>query len=105
MNVFEKLQNILKSDDEENLWTMFYEELQANGYIDNEYRDKTMNKDISYEIQKIDTLTLAEVTAWLTWILRGERFCYGLFQSYIDNGAIAALLNRGSEILKENDKN
>ena len=101
MNVFEKLQGLLSSEEEEFLWTEFYEKLESEGHIDNEYLAKTAEKDISQEIQRIDKLTLAEVNAWLTWILRGERFCDGLFQSCIDNGAVSALLSRGNELLKD----
>lgn len=102
MNTFEKLQGLLKTK-EEYLWTKFYEELEVADYIDSDYRNKTQGKTIAQEIRNAESMELPDVVAWLTWILRGERFCDGLFQSCIDDGTLSVLLDRGNELLNEGD--
>ena len=48
---------------------------------------------------RIATMTRAELGTYLTYILRGERFCTGIIKSFLDNGVLVALLQRLSEML------
>ena len=104
--MFEKLSYILNSDDKYQ-WGKFYEELENANCIDDEYLQKTRGKNIDVIKDEIDNMELSEVYTWLTWILRGERFCEGLFETKKKDGTLFALIARGKarEAVQTNVKN
>ena len=46
-----------------------------------------------YKYKKIEELTLKETLSYLTFIIRGERFCDGHIASALENGTIEKLVN------------
>ena len=98
--MFEKLQKLIASDGED-IWTDFYQAMKSGGYIDSKYLEHTSGQNISEALQKVESMSIEEVCAWLTWILRGERFCEGLFKSSIENGQLSSLLKRGVELTQK----
>ena len=92
--MFKKLQGIIKQDGED-VWSDFYRVLEAEGCIDAEYVQHTLGQDISNVIEDVDRMSLETVYTWLTWILRGERFCDGLFDACLADGTLSKLLKRG----------
>ena len=97
--MFRKLQEIMSSGGED-VWTSFYRAMESEGCIDVKYLEHTTGQDLESAVKHADRLSKEEVCTWLTWILRGERFCEGLFESCIENGSFSALLSRGVELSK-----
>lgn len=95
--LFEKLQKLVEKAGVE-AWSEFYTTLEAEGCIDSEYLKHIAGQDIAEVLKNVETMSVKEVCTWLTWILRGERFCDGLFESCIENGSLQALLKRGVKI-------
>ena len=48
----------------------------------------------TYKNKKIEELTLEETLSYLTFIIRGERFCDGHIASYLEDGTIEKLCNK-----------
>ncbi len=94
--MFEEMQKLIKSKDK-NLWSALYKKLEAAGCIDKNYLERTQNADIDEAMKNVDGMSYEECCAWLTWILRGERFSEGLFDMHIKNGNIVSLLKRAEE--------
>mgnify|MGYP006916223449 CR=1 FL=1 len=97
MILFEKLQKLIEKAGVDS-WSEFYATLEAERCIDPEYLKHTAEQNIAVVLQNVESMSVQEVCTWLTWILRGERFCDGLFESCIKNGSLQALLKRGVEI-------
>ena len=97
MILFEKLQKLIEKTGVDS-WSEFYATLEAERCIDPEYLKHTAEQNIAVVLQNVESMSVQEVCTWLTWILRGERFCDGLFESCIKNGSLQALLKRGVEI-------
>lgn len=95
--MFEELIKLVKAEGED-AWTEFYEKMESGNCIDMDYLKHTSGKNIKEVEKDIATMTLDEVKTWLTWILRGERFCDGLFETCIDDGTLLALLQRGRDL-------
>ena len=95
--MFEEIQKLIKSKDK-NLWSALYKKLESAGCIDKNYLEHTQNADIDESMKNVDSMSYEECCACLTWILRGERFCDGLFERHIRNGNVSALLKRIMEI-------
>lgn len=89
--MFRKLKTLINSDTADK-WTAMYKLLSENGYIDKQYSLHTEN------MKDIDNLSIDDVYASLTFILRGERFCEGLFDTMLENGTIAKLIDRGIQL-------
>ncbi len=97
--MFKELQKIIASGGEDK-WTAFYQAMDSGGCLDLKYLEHTSGQDLSSAVKRVGSLSKEDVCTWLTWILRGERFCDGLFQSCIDNGSLSVLLLRGVELSK-----
>ena len=80
-----------KCDD---LWGKVYKTLEHENLLFSDYADDTGDTSIDDVKQNIRTMGFKECCTWLTWILRGERFCEGLFQTCIDDGSFLLLLDR-----------
>ncbi len=89
--MFRKLKTLINSDTADK-WTAMYKLLSENNCLDKQYSLHTEN------IENIDNLSIDDIYARLTWILRGERFCEGLFDSMLENGTIAKLIDRGIQL-------
>ena len=81
-----------------NKWTEFYKILEENNCIIKDYLIYTENQDINEAMKNINEMSLREIYIWLTWILRGERFCSGLFEEKIKDGTLAKLIDRGKSL-------
>ena len=62
---------------------------------------QTLGPDYCYvdhieEVLKISTdkLELTQISTYLTWLIRGERFCDGLIAENIENGMLKGVLER-----------
>ena len=73
-------------DEEVNNWIHeFYRlKLPDYNYLDN-YK--------IYKYKKIEELSLEETLSYLTFIIRGEKFCDGHIASYLEDGTIERLGN------------
>ena len=73
-------------DEEVKKWIdEFYRlKLSDHNYLDN-YK--------TYKNKKIDDLSLEETLSYITFIIRGERFCDGHIASFLENGTIEKLCN------------
>ena len=89
--MFRKLKTLINSDTADK-WTAMYKLLSENGCLDEQYSLHTKN------IKDIDNLSIEDIYTYLTWILRGERFCEGLFDSMLENGTIEKLIDRGIQL-------
>ena len=47
----------------------------------------------NYKYKKIEELSLEETLSYLTFIIRGEKFCDGHIASYLEDGTIERLGN------------
>ena len=65
------------------------EELPDYNYLDN-YK--------IYKYKKIEELSLEETLSYLTFIIRGEKFCDGHIASYLEDGTIERLGNNNGYI-------
>ena len=70
---------------------MYEEDLYDLNYFDN-YK-MIASKDI-------DTLNKKEIQTYITYILRGERFCDGHMIKFIENGTLEKLTTRWNELDK-----
>ena len=66
---------------------------------------RTIGEDLKYnknienvKNKEISSLKVKEITTYLTFIVRGERFCEGHIASYIDNGILKKLILRVIEV-------
>ena len=50
------------------------------------------------EQQPIARATLEDLSAWFTWVLRGERFCDGHIAENLESGRVRALVTRLLEL-------
>ena len=103
LKVFEKLREDFKQNQQDDLWGYLAEGLEKAGCADYDYIQHTEGHDIDEVSKNINQMNFEECCAWLTWILRGERFCDGLFASCLEQGHLAALLDRACEVLKEGE--
>ena len=55
-------------------------------------------REIACDPQRVACATLDQIKAILTWCVRGERFCDGLWGDVIDNGLIRNVLLRLQEL-------
>ena len=69
---------------------------EINNWINEFYRLKLADYNYLdnvriYKYKKIEELSLEETLSYITFIIRGERFCDGHIASYIENGTIEKL--------------
>ena len=69
--------------------------------FDSNYTDRQARKIIS-SIDSIQTASLNEVCDALTFCARGERFCYGYWNSVLQSGKLVSILKRLQIIQKLN---
>ena len=98
--MFKELQELVSREGAD-AWTGVYQLLEAGGYLDSEYLRNTSGSNVAEAVKRVDNMSLDEVYTWLTWILRGERFCDGLFETCIGDGTLSRLLKRGYELEQE----
>ena len=67
-------------------WIRKFYDLQL---VDKNYLDNLR----IYKYKKIEELSLEETLSYLTWIIRGERFCDGCIASALEDGTIEKLVN------------
>jgi len=72
---------------------------EVNNWIHEFYRLKLADYNYldnvkTYKNKKIEELTLEETLSYLTFIIRGERFCDGHIASYLEDGTIEKLCNK-----------
>ena len=104
IKVFRELCTEVQSGQADNLWGKFYRALEQKNLLDTDYADNTDGKSIDDVKRDIPDMNFSECCTWLTWILRGERFSEGLFQSCIDDDSVLSLLKRSVEILESENK-
>lgn len=71
----------------------FTEVIMRGGWIDSDYQPSTVAKWLS-DPAGIASGNLAKMRSMLTYFLRGERFADGHWAAMIENGQLAAILNR-----------
>ena len=100
LEAFKKLRDTLgrlqrQEDGASEFWTLLYQKMENTGCIDAEYIENTERwRGIEEAIGHISEMDFKQCCSWLTWALRGERFCEGLFEDCIKQGYIQALLGR-----------
>ena len=98
--MFKELQDLISREGAD-AWTGVYQLLEAGGCLDPEYLRNTSEGNVAEAVKRADRMDIDEVYTWLTWILRGERFSDGLFETSIENGTLSRLLQRGYELEQE----
>ena len=73
-------------DEEVNNWIHEFYRLKLSDY---NYLDNAR----IYKHKKIEELSLEETLSYITFIIRGERFCDGHIASYLEDGTIEKLCN------------
>jgi len=68
------------------MWDIF-NLLVERQHIDSDYMNKAYVRE-----KEIEDLTIDEVYSYLTWLMRGERFCDGHVSEYVDNGILLKLV-------------
>lgn len=100
LEAFKKLrgeleQASLREDGSRSFWTRLYQEMENLKCIDDDYFEHSAAwGSIDNAIGHVQGMSFDECCTWLTWALRGERFCDGLFADCIKQGWIQALLER-----------
>ena len=95
-----------RSDDDISgeLWTRLYKGMEDAKCLDYDYAQHTEPiGGIENVSDKIGEMSFKECCTWLTWILRGERLCDGLFSTHLNNGNILALLKRVLNLIREKE--
>lgn len=89
----------LREDGSSDFWTRLYQEMEKLGCIDINYLEHSKAlSSIDNAIGHVQGMSFDECCTWLTWALRGERFCDGLFAGCIKQGHIRSLLDRVIEL-------
>ncbi len=87
----------------EKLWHGLYASMEGAGCLDSDYVQHTDEYDgIDSVRDRIGKMSFSECCTWLTWILRGDRLCEGLFDSCVQDGAIPDLMKRACTELDKN---
>ena len=79
-----------------NNWYKYNFKEEVNNWIHEFYRLKLSDYNYLdnykiYKYKKIEELSLEETLSYLTFIIRGERFCDGHIASYLEDGTIERL--------------
>ena len=103
LKVFKMLKDDFMRRKNDDLWTPLAKGLEESGCADHDYLSHTEGRAIEDVISSINRMSFNECCTWLTWIVRGERFCEGLFTSCLDDGTLLALLTRACDVLSVKD--
>ena len=105
LEAFRKLRDTLgqvqgQEDGANKFWTVLYKDMESLGCIDDDYMDNTEKwRSIDTAISHVQEMDFKQCCTWLTWALRGERFCDGLFEGCVRQGHIKALLDQICEMV------
>lgn len=98
---FDNFENAITEESSGSLWRKLYGEMEDKGLLDVEYVEKTDGLEIKDVRETISSMNFDDCCTWLTWILRGERFCEGLFESCVKDGSLHMLIQRCCELVGE----
>ena len=104
VHVLIELREAVRDGKCDDLWGKAYGTLERENLLSSDYSDDTGDTSIDDVKQNIGTMSFKECCTWLTWILRGERFCEGLFQECIDDGSFLSLLDRCIALEAESER-
>ena len=71
----------------------FFSRVGQHGWIDYNYKPETAARMLE-DSEFIERANLEQVRTMLTYCVRGERFCDGLWESLLKGGQVVALLRR-----------
>lgn len=86
-------------EDNNELYLKFYNDLEASECIDYDYSDHMNHGEYDDAISHAGDFSFQECCAYLTFVLRGERWAGGWFAKCIDDGTIHQLLSRMLEVM------
>ena len=87
-----------KEDDTE-LYEKFYEDLGKAECLDADYSDNMKKGEFDKAISKVEDFSLQDCIAYLTFVMRAERWSNGWFAKSIDDGSIYNLLKRAVDVM------
>ena len=96
---FDDFDDAMTTESLGSLWKRLYEWMEDKRLIDVEYAEKTDGLEVKDVIETISSMDFDDCCTWLTWILRGERFCEGLFESCVKDGSLHMLIQRCCELV------